>query len=157
MWNRNSKWRPPTKWKAERVCYLCFQISEQLFTASVISVSPVASSWKLLFHLKKQFKSLMFWPGHTKCCQWPWIRSFSDSGVLPRAEPALVEVDLDTSDAAEHNQATINEKTTIGKLWVTTSLAMKRIVFADCLNNVKCQHTQKKTTTNYFPFYLKVK
>uniref|UniRef100_A0A3Q0QXI7 RILP-like protein 2 n=1 Tax=Amphilophus citrinellus TaxID=61819 RepID=A0A3Q0QXI7_AMPCI len=42
------------------------------------------------------------------------------SGILPQAEPAMVEVDLETPAATEHRPATINdtkeEKTTIGKL-----------------------------------------
>lgn len=43
------------------------------------------------------------------------------SGILPQAEPAMVEVDLETPAATEHRPATINdtkdEKTTIGKLF----------------------------------------
>lgn len=43
------------------------------------------------------------------------------SGILPQAEPAMVEVDLETPPATEHSPATINdakeEKTTIGKLF----------------------------------------
>lgn len=42
------------------------------------------------------------------------------SGILPQAEPPLVEVDLETSDPAEHSSAKISEtkeeRTTIGKL-----------------------------------------
>uniref|UniRef100_A0A3Q1JPN0 RILP-like protein 2 n=1 Tax=Anabas testudineus TaxID=64144 RepID=A0A3Q1JPN0_ANATE len=41
-------------------------------------------------------------------------------GILPQAEPAMVEVDLETPAATQHNPATINnakeERTTIGKL-----------------------------------------
>ncbi|XP_034004650.1 RILP-like protein 2 isoform X2 [Trematomus bernacchii] len=43
------------------------------------------------------------------------------SGILPQAEPAMVEVDLDTPAHTEHSKATITdakeEKTTIGKLF----------------------------------------
>ncbi|XP_022052045.1 RILP-like protein 2 [Acanthochromis polyacanthus] len=43
------------------------------------------------------------------------------SGILPQAEPAMVEVDLETPAATEHSPATINdtkeEKTTISKLF----------------------------------------
>ncbi|KAM8760637.1 RILP-like protein 2 [Acanthopagrus latus] len=43
------------------------------------------------------------------------------SGILPQAEPAMVEVDLETPAATEHKPETINdtkeEKTTIGKLF----------------------------------------
>ncbi|KAF6729594.1 RILP-like protein 1 [Oryzias melastigma] len=39
------------------------------------------------------------------------------SGILPQAEPAMVEVNLDPPAATEHDPATINEKTTIGKLF----------------------------------------
>ncbi|XP_026199769.1 RILP-like protein 2 isoform X2 [Anabas testudineus] len=43
------------------------------------------------------------------------------SGILPQAEPAMVEVDLETPAATQHNPATINnakeERTTIGKLF----------------------------------------
>uniref|UniRef100_A0A671UUJ0 RILP-like protein 2 n=1 Tax=Sparus aurata TaxID=8175 RepID=A0A671UUJ0_SPAAU len=43
------------------------------------------------------------------------------SGILPQAEPAMVEVDLKTPAAKEHKPETINdtkeEKTTIGKLF----------------------------------------
>uniref|UniRef100_A0A3P8U7Y7 RILP-like protein 2 n=1 Tax=Amphiprion percula TaxID=161767 RepID=A0A3P8U7Y7_AMPPE len=42
------------------------------------------------------------------------------SGILPQAEPAMVEVDLETPATTEHSPATINdtkeEKTTISKL-----------------------------------------
>uniref|UniRef100_A0A8C7Z7T1 RILP-like protein 2 n=1 Tax=Oryzias sinensis TaxID=183150 RepID=A0A8C7Z7T1_9TELE len=38
------------------------------------------------------------------------------SGILPQGEPAMVEINLDPPAATEHNPATINEKTTIGKL-----------------------------------------
>lgn len=42
------------------------------------------------------------------------------SGILPQAEPAMVEVDLDTPESKEHNSATISdakeEKSTIRKL-----------------------------------------
>ncbi|XP_034727723.1 RILP-like protein 2 [Etheostoma cragini] len=43
------------------------------------------------------------------------------SGILPQAEPAMVEVDLKTPDSTEHSPSTTNnakeEKTTIGKLF----------------------------------------
>ncbi|XP_029295995.1 RILP-like protein 2 [Cottoperca gobio] len=43
------------------------------------------------------------------------------SGILPQAEPAIVEVDLETPAPTEHSRSTINdakeEKTTIGKLF----------------------------------------
>lgn len=41
------------------------------------------------------------------------------SGILPQAEPAMVEVDLDTPESKEHNSATISdakEKSTMRKL-----------------------------------------
>lgn len=42
------------------------------------------------------------------------------SGILPQAEPPLVEVDLETPESTEHNSAKISEmkeeRTTIGKL-----------------------------------------
>lgn len=41
------------------------------------------------------------------------------SGILPQAEPAMVEVDLDAPESKEHNSATISdvkEKSTIKKL-----------------------------------------
>uniref|UniRef100_A0A3Q3B7N2 RILP-like protein 2 n=1 Tax=Kryptolebias marmoratus TaxID=37003 RepID=A0A3Q3B7N2_KRYMA len=38
------------------------------------------------------------------------------SGILPQSETALVEVDLNPPAATEDSPATINEKTTIGKL-----------------------------------------
>ncbi|XP_017269194.1 RILP-like protein 2 [Kryptolebias marmoratus] len=39
------------------------------------------------------------------------------SGILPQSETALVEVDLNPPAATEDSPATINEKTTIGKLF----------------------------------------
>ncbi|KAF7200331.1 RILP-like protein 2 [Nothobranchius furzeri] len=39
------------------------------------------------------------------------------SGILPQAEPALVEVDLTPPAAIENSPASMNEKTTIGKLF----------------------------------------
>lgn len=55
--------------------------------------------------------------------------NFSCSGILPQAEPAMVEVDLETAESAEHSSANITdvkeERTTIGKLWVTYSIAWK--------------------------------
>ncbi|XP_026178097.1 RILP-like protein 2 [Mastacembelus armatus] len=43
------------------------------------------------------------------------------SGILPQAEPAMVEVDMETPAATDHNPAIINdpkdEKTTIGRLF----------------------------------------
>lgn len=42
------------------------------------------------------------------------------SGILPQAEPPMVEVDLEAPESAEHNSAKISdtkeERTTIGKL-----------------------------------------
>lgn len=42
------------------------------------------------------------------------------SGILPQAEPPLVEVDLETPETTEHNSAKISElkeeRTTIGRL-----------------------------------------
>ncbi|XP_015234297.1 PREDICTED: RILP-like protein 2 isoform X1 [Cyprinodon variegatus] len=39
------------------------------------------------------------------------------SGILPQPEPAMADVDLDTPAAKEDSSSTINEKTTIGKLF----------------------------------------
>lgn len=45
----------------------------------------------------------------------------SHSGILPQAEPPMVEVDLETPESAEHHSAAMKEdakeeRTTIGKL-----------------------------------------
>ncbi|KAM4577740.1 RILP-like protein 2 [Fundulus diaphanus] len=39
------------------------------------------------------------------------------SGILPQPEPAMVDVDLETAAATQDTSSTINEKTTIGKLF----------------------------------------
>ncbi|KAM4745880.1 RILP-like protein 2 isoform 2-T2 [Anableps anableps] len=39
------------------------------------------------------------------------------SGILPQSEPDMVDVDLDTPAATEDSSSTVNEKTTIGKLF----------------------------------------
>lgn len=55
------------------------------------------------------YKHLDFYPLHVVC-----------SGILPQAEPPMVEVDLETPESTDHNSAAISdvkeERTTISKL-----------------------------------------
>lgn len=62
---------------------------------------------------KKNFDFISFMRDSQSC-------NFSRSGILPQAEPGMVEVDLETAESTEHSSTprgdAKEEKTTISKL-----------------------------------------